>query len=81
MTGAFADHIKLPFKVIGEPRTYRGVRAVPARSYETVKTLGMAGAKKAADDLHREALTALESFDAGADALRWLANYIVNRDK
>ena len=63
--------------IIGKPQGSDLERNKPTYPY----LLGMAGAKKAADDLHREALTAIESFDAGADALRWLANYIVNRDK
>lgn len=63
--------------IIGKPQGSDLERNKPTYPY----LLGMAGAKKAADDLHREALTAIESFDAGADALRWLANYIVNRNK
>lgn len=43
------------------------------------KLLGMAGAKQAAERLHREALQALSAFDSRADALRGVADYIVQR--
>ena len=63
--------------IIGKPQGSDLERNKPTYPY----LLGMAGAKKAADDLNREALAAIESFDAGADPLRWLANHIVNRNK
>ena len=43
--------------------------------------LGMDGARQAARDMHREALRCLEEFDARADGLRRLADYIIQRDK
>jgi len=43
--------------------------------------LGMEGAKKAANDLYNEALDSLGGFDRQADMLRWVADYIVNRNK
>ena len=43
--------------------------------------LGLAGAKKAAGELHAQALDALRVFDHKADALRSLAGYIVQREK
>ena len=43
--------------------------------------LGLAGAKKAAGDLHAQALDALRDFDHRAEALRNLADYIVQREK
>ena len=43
--------------------------------------LGMDGARQAARDMHQEALQCLEGFDARADALRRLADYIIERDK
>jgi len=43
--------------------------------------LGLQGAREAARRLHREAMESLEQFDHKADTLRWIADYIVNRDK
>ena len=43
--------------------------------------LGLAGAKKAAAELHAQALDTLRGFDHKADALRSLADYIVQREK
>ena len=43
--------------------------------------LGLAGARKAARDLHARSLEALAVFDHKADALRSLADYIVQREK
>lgn len=43
--------------------------------------LGLDAAREKAQLLCREALSALEGFDAKADPLRWIANYIVGRDR
>jgi geranylgeranyl pyrophosphate synthase len=43
--------------------------------------LGLDGAKKAAGELHAEALQSLQEFDHKADPLRWIADYIVQRQK
>lgn len=43
--------------------------------------LGLDGAKKAAKDLHQEALDNLSGFDSKADTLRLIADYIVQRNK
>ena len=43
--------------------------------------MGLAGAKKAARELHAQALDALRTFDHKADVLRNLADYIVQREK
>jgi farnesyl diphosphate synthase len=43
--------------------------------------LGLDGAKKAAKELHAEALQSLHEFDHKADPLRWIADYIVQRQK
>lgn len=43
--------------------------------------LGLEGARKAARELHTEALESLSGFDQKADPLRWIANYIVERHK
>ncbi|QQS16618.1 MAG: polyprenyl synthetase family protein [Neisseriales bacterium] len=44
-----------------------------------VRALGLAGAKKMARTLHHDALDCLHSFDAAADMLRYLADYIAHR--
>ena len=43
--------------------------------------LGMDQAKQRADALYAEALAALDRFGAAAEPLRWLARYIVQRDR
>jgi geranylgeranyl pyrophosphate synthase len=43
--------------------------------------MGLDGARQAAADLVTEALVSLEPFDAKADPLRWIALYIVQRDR
>ncbi|TAJ93706.1 MAG: (2E,6E)-farnesyl diphosphate synthase [Gammaproteobacteria bacterium] len=43
--------------------------------------LGLDGAHKAAQDLHRHALTSIADFDERADVLRWLADYVITREK
>jgi len=43
--------------------------------------MGIGPAHEAANDLITDALDSLGSFDEGADPLRWIAAYIVNRDR
>ncbi|MCI0591413.1 MAG: (2E,6E)-farnesyl diphosphate synthase [Gammaproteobacteria bacterium] len=43
--------------------------------------LGLNGAKQAARDLHEQALNSLNALGKRADPLRWIADYIVERDK
>ena len=43
--------------------------------------LGIDGSKEAANKLHEQALQSLDIFDDKADVLRWIADYIVKRDK
>ena len=43
--------------------------------------LGLDGAKDAAKQLHEEAISSLSDFDEKADPLRWIADYIVQRNK
>lgn len=43
--------------------------------------LGLEGAKKEAKQMHAEALASLDGFDHKADPLRWVADYIVQRQK
>jgi farnesyl diphosphate synthase len=43
--------------------------------------LGLAGAREAASTLIKDALESLEPFDQGGDPLRWIAEYMVRRDR
>jgi len=43
--------------------------------------LGLDGAKETAKNLHDEAISSLECFDGRADTLRFIADYIVKRNK
>jgi Geranylgeranyl pyrophosphate synthase len=43
--------------------------------------LGLEGARKTASDLREQAIASLSQFDHKADTLRWLADYIVQRER
>lgn len=43
--------------------------------------MGIAAAREAANNLVSDALASLDRFDVGADPLRWIARYIVDRDR
>ncbi len=43
--------------------------------------LGLDGARDVAKQLHEKAISSLSAFDEKADPLRWIADYIVQRDK
>ncbi len=43
--------------------------------------LGLSGAREAATQLRQEALDSLSEFDGKADPLRWIADYIIQRNK
>ncbi|WP_462322551.1 (2E,6E)-farnesyl diphosphate synthase [Halochromatium sp.] len=43
--------------------------------------MGIGPAHEAANDLIADALSSLELFGEGADPLRWIANYIISRDR
>jgi len=43
--------------------------------------LGLDGAKGVAKQLYEEAISSLSVFDEKADPLRWIADYIVQRNK
>lgn len=43
--------------------------------------MGAGAAHEAANDLVSDALSSLDCFGSGADPLRWIARYIVNRDR
>jgi geranylgeranyl pyrophosphate synthase len=53
-----------------------------ARGKATYPSLmGMDNAKRRADALYADALAALERFGDAAEPLRWMARYIVHRDR
>lgn len=64
-------------EVIGKPQGSDEERGKP--TYPNL--LGLAGAKQTAADLHDQAIESLAEFDEKADTLRWIANYIVSRNK
>lgn len=64
-------------ETIGKPQG--SDMALNKPTYPTL--LGLEGAKQTAAELHKEALDSLHDLGADADPLRWLANYIVYRNK
>lgn len=89
MLGAFATHIGLAFQiqddildVEGDPDTLgKATGADRAKNKPTYPSvLGMAGAKARCLELHGRAIESLNDFGAGADQLRWLADFVISRD-
>jgi farnesyl diphosphate synthase len=64
-------------EVIGKPQGSDQARNKP--TYPNL--LGVEGAKRAARQLYEQALASLDGFEDHADMLRFIADYIVNRDK
>lgn len=64
-------------EIIGKPQGSDQLRNKP--TYPNL--LGLKQAKEAARELHKEALACLEHLDEKADVLRWLADYIIERNK
>lgn len=64
-------------EVIGKPQGSDQERNKP--TYPNL--LGLKQAKEAARELHSEALSCLAGFDEKADVLRWLADFIIERNK
>ena len=62
-------------EVLGKPQGSDKERGKPTYP----ELLGMEGARKAAMELHQQAIASLSQFDDKADALRGIADYIVNR--
>lgn len=86
----FAECMGLAFQIKDDVLDVEGEQAFTgktkgadaARGKATYPSLmGMDSAKRRADALYAEALAALESFGASAEPLRWMARYIVYRDR
>jgi geranylgeranyl pyrophosphate synthase len=69
--------IEAPTEILG--KTHGKDQAQFKATYPAL--MGLDGARQAATDLVAEALVSLEPFDAKADPLRWIALYIVQRDR
>lgn len=86
----FAECMGLAFQIKDDVLDVEGEQALTgkthgadaARGKATYPSLmGMDNAKRRADALYAEALAALERFGDAAEPLRWLARYIVHRDR
>lgn len=86
----YGEHIGLAFQVVDDVLDVESSSAVlgktqgkdaAANKATYVSLLGADGARREADALLAEALTALDGLGAGADGLRELAGYIVARDR
>jgi farnesyl diphosphate synthase len=64
-------------EIIGKPQGSDIARNKP--TYPNL--LGLEGAKRAAAELHRDAIGSLSGLGERAATLRWIADYTVNRDK
>lgn len=69
--------IEAPTAILG--KTHGKDQAQAKATYPAL--MGLGAARQAAADLVGEALASLEPFDAKADPLRWIALYIVQRDR
>jgi farnesyl diphosphate synthase len=86
----FAECMGLAFQIKDDVLDVEGEQALTgktkgadaARGKATYPSLmGMDNAKRRADALYAEALAALDIFGDAAEPLRWLARYIVHRDR
>lgn len=86
----FAECVGLAFQIRDDLLDIEGEQALTgkthgadaARGKATYPSLmGMESAKHRADALYAEALAALEPFGDAAEPLRWMARYIVHRDR
>lgn len=86
----FAECMGLAFQIRDDLLDIEGEQALTgkthgadaARGKATYPSLmGMESAKHRADALYAEALAALEAFGDAAEPLRWMARYIVHRDR
>jgi len=86
----FAECMGLAFQIKDDVLDVEGEQALTgkthgadaARGKATYPSLmGMDNAKRRADALYAEALSTLEKFGDAAEPLRWMARYIVHRDR
>jgi farnesyl diphosphate synthase len=87
--GRFGDHIGLAFQiqddildVEGDPATLgKATGADRARDKPTYPSIaGMPQAKRRCRELHAQAIAALADFGDGGEILRWLADFVIERD-
>jgi farnesyl diphosphate synthase len=69
--------VEAPTDTLGKPQGSDIARNKP--TYPNL--LGLEGAKQAAADLYREAVESLTSLGGAAEPLRWIADYIIQRDR
>ncbi|TAN06954.1 MAG: geranyl transferase [Rhodanobacteraceae bacterium] len=86
----FAECMGLAFQIKDDVLDVEGEQALTGKTHGAdaahgkatyPSLLGMEHAKQRADALYTEALAALERFGAAAGPLRWMARYIVQRDR
>ena len=86
----YADAVGLAFQIVDDildetadtavlGKTQGADRALNKPTYPAL--LGLDGARRHADDMHRQALASLEGLDARFDVLRGLSDYVVRRSR
>ncbi|HKZ11714.1 MAG TPA: farnesyl diphosphate synthase [Rhodanobacteraceae bacterium] len=86
----FAECMGLAFQIKDDVLDVEGEQALTGKTHGADATrgkatypslMGMDNAKRRADALYAEALAALDRFGDAAEPLRWMARYIVHRDR
>jgi farnesyl diphosphate synthase len=86
----FAECMGLAFQIKDDVLDVEGEQALTGKTHGAdaargkatyPSLLGMDNAKRRADGLYADALAALERFGDAAEPLRWMARYIVHRDR